>query len=99
MVISLFFLCTGLKTGGKATVTTGGLTPQQAGGGQFKPTTGQDLSTSYANNFKHDLTASGQSLGATSQNIESLLIHAIYKKFVSRMTQKMPWLKSAENAR
>ena len=52
---------------------------------------GQNLSKSYASNFKQDLTGPGY------QNIESLFIHAIYKKFVSRMSEKMVWLKSADN--
>ena len=52
---------------------------------------GQNLSKSYASNFKQDLTGPGY------QNIESLFVHAIYKKFVSRMSEKMAWLKSADN--
>ena len=85
-------MCTGLKAGGgKATSTTAGA----SGCSGLK--SGQDLSTSYANNFKHDLTGAGQAVGAW-QNIESLFIHAIYKKFVARISQKMPWLKLAENA-
>ena len=51
---------------------------------------GNDLSSSYANNFEAD--------PGSSQNIESLFIHTMFKKMVSRMTEKMIWIKSPEQS-
>ena len=52
---------------------------------------GQDLSSSYANNFEANDPAS-------QSTIESLFIHTMFKKLASKMTEKIMWLKAAENA-
>lgn len=63
----------------------------------FKPgSSGHDLSSSYANNFEHDWMAS--TAGGAHQHIESLFIHTMFRKLISRMTEKMAWIKSPENA-
>ena len=49
------------------------------------------MSKSYANNFQQAPVVGGQ-------NIESLFIHAMFKKLVARITEKMVWIKSAENS-
>ena len=66
--------------------------PQQSRNQQifFKSPLRPDLSSSYANNFKNEGSAS-------MQTIESILINTMFKRLISSMTEKVTWLKSPEN--
>lgn len=50
-----------------------------------------DLGSKYANNFKNDEMTS-------TVNIEALFINAMFKKLVSKMTDKLSWLKASDNS-
>ena len=50
-----------------------------------------DLGSKYANNFKNDEMTS-------IVNIEALFINAMFKKLVSKMTDKLAWLKASDNS-
>lgn len=50
-----------------------------------------DLGSKYANNFKNEEMTS-------IVNMEALFINAMFKKLVSKMTDKLAWLKASDNS-
>ena len=68
--------------------------PQQGQSAQqprvFFKSGGPDLSSSYASNFKSE--------GSSLQTIESIFINTMFKRLITQMTEKMTWIKLAENA-
>ena len=51
-----------------------------------------DLGSKYANNFQND------EMTASVVNIEALFIQCMFKKLVSKMTEKLSWLKASDNS-
>ena len=56
---------------------------------------GQDLSISYAKNFVSEGSASQPP--ASSTGVETVIITAVFKPLVTKLVDKLAWLKSAEN--